>query len=113
MIINNINGGLKGSNDDSIYLFFYVNEGLFKILGYIYDEFMEMSGGLVVGVVYLLDLFKVLEDCEWCFVKGFIYLFEYRIWKKDGILMWVLDFGMKLLNSDGIVKINSIIIDII
>lgn len=112
MITNNINGGLKGSNDDDTYSFFYVNEGLPKILGYTYDEFMEMSGGSAVGAVYPPDLPKALEDCERCFAKGPTYSSEYRIRKKDGTLMWVLDSGMKSLNSDGIVKINSIITDI-
>ncbi|MCC0720600.1 sensor domain-containing diguanylate cyclase [Clostridioides sp. ZZV14-6105] len=112
MITNNINGGLKGSNDDDTYSFFYVNEGLPKILGYTYDEFMEMSGGSAVGAVYPPDLPKALEDCERCFAKGSTYSSEYRIRKKDGTLMWVLDSGMKSLNSDGIVKINSIITDI-
>lgn len=112
MITNNINGGLKGSNDDDTYSFFYVNEGLPKILGYTYDEFIEMSGGSAVGAVYPPDLPKALEDCQRCFEKGTTYSSEYRIRKKDGTLMWVLDSGMKSLNSDGIVKINSIITDI-
>nr|UWI51458.1 diguanylate cyclase [Clostridioides difficile] len=112
MITNNINGGLKGSNDDDTYSFFYVNEGLPKILGYTYDEFIEMSGGSAVGAVYPPDLPKALEDCQRCFAKGTTYSSEYRIRKKDGTLMWVLDSGMKSLNSDGIVKINSIITDI-
>lgn len=112
MITNNINGGLKGSNDDDTYSFFYVNEGLPKILGYTYDEFIEMSGGSAVGAVYPPDLPKSLEDCKRCFAKGTTYSSEYRIRKKDGTLMWVLDTGMKSLNSDGVVKINSIITDI-
>ncbi|MBY2475801.1 diguanylate cyclase [Clostridioides difficile] len=112
MITNNINGGLKGSNDDDTYSFFYVNEGLPKILGYTYDEFIEMSGGSAVGAVYPPDLPKALEDCERCFAKGTTYSSEYRIRKKDGTLMWVLDSGMKSLNNDGVVKINSIITDI-
>ncbi|UWD47815.1 diguanylate cyclase [Clostridioides difficile] len=112
MITNNINGGLKGSNDDDTFSFFYVNEGLPKILGYTYDEFIKMSGGSAVGAVYPPDLPKALEDCQRCFAKGTTYSSEYRIRKKDGTLMWVLDSGMKSLNSDGVVKINSIITDI-
>ncbi|NJJ36048.1 diguanylate cyclase [Clostridioides difficile] len=112
MITNNINGGLKGSNDDDTFSFFYVNEGLPKILGYTYDEFIEMSGGTAVGAVYPPDLPKALGDCERCFANGTTYSTEYRIRKKDGTLMWVLDSGMKSLNNDGVVKINSIITDI-
>ncbi|MFL8801713.1 MULTISPECIES: diguanylate cyclase [unclassified Clostridioides] len=112
MITNNINGGLKGSNDDDTFSFFYVNEGLPKILGYTYDEFIEMSGGTAVGAVYPPDLPKALGDCERCFANGTTYSTEYRIRKKDGTLMWVLDSGMKSLNNDGVIKINSIITDI-
>ncbi|MCI9975624.1 diguanylate cyclase [Clostridioides difficile] len=112
MITNNINGGLKGSNDDDTFSFFYVNEGLPKILGYTYDEFIEMSGGTAVGAVYPPDLPKALGDCERCFANGTTYSTEYRIRKKDGTLMWVLDSGMKSLNNDSVVKINSIITDI-
>lgn len=112
MITNNINGGLKGSNDDDTFSFFYVNEGLPKILGYTYNEFIEMSGGTAVGAVYPPDLPKALGDCERCFANGTTYSTEYRIRKKDGTLMWVLDSGMKSLNNDGVVKINSIITDI-
>lgn len=57
MITNNINGGLKGSNDDSTYSFFYVNR-IAQNIGYTYNEFMEMSGGSAVGAVYPPDYHK-------------------------------------------------------
>ena len=47
---------MKGSLDDEFYTYFYVNEELCKMLGYTYDEFMEMSHGTAVGAVYPPDL---------------------------------------------------------
>lgn len=112
MINGNITGGLKGSNDDDTYSFFYVNEGLPAMLGYTYEEFMEKSGGSAVGAVYPPDLPAALESVDVCFAKGPVYSAEYRMEKKDGSLIWVLDSGRKTADSSGNVKINSIITDI-
>lgn len=112
MISSNINGGLKGSNDDDTFSYFYVNEGLCNMLGYTYDEFMEMSHGCAVGAVYPPDLPAALKSCEEWFAKGLNYEAEYRIQKKDGSLIWVLDTGKKSMGPDGQVKINSMITDI-
>ena len=112
MIISNINGGLKVSNDDDTYSFCYVNEGLPKMLGYTYDEFMKMSGGTAVGACYPPDIPQALKACAECFEKGMDYSAEYRMKKKDGSLIWVLDSGRKAIDQNGIPKINSIIIDV-
>ncbi|NBK97479.1 MAG: diguanylate cyclase [Erysipelotrichia bacterium] len=112
MINNNITGGLKGSNDDETYSFFYVSESLPRMLGYTYDEFMEMSKGSAVGMVYPPDLKAALEKVAKDFAVGLKYSAKYRVRKKDGTLIWVLDSGQKYLNENGIYKINSIITDI-
>lgn len=112
MINSNITGGLKGSNDDDTFSFFYVNEGLPAMLGYTYEEFMERSGGTAVGAVYPPDLPGALKAVDECFARGPVYSAEYRIEKKDGSLMWVMDSGRKTIDSNGEVKINSIITDI-
>lgn len=112
MIDSNVKCGLKGSNDDETYSFFYVNEGLYQMLGYTYEEFMEMSQGCAKGAVYPLDLEKALHDCAVCFSKGMNYVTEYRMKKKDGTLMWVMDSGKKYKDEQGNMKINSILMDI-
>lgn len=112
MITGNINGGLKGSNDDSMFSYYYVNEGLPQMLGYTYNEFMDKSGGTAVGAVYPPDLQLALADCERCFSQGPVYSTEYRMEKKDGTLIWVLDSGRKTIDSEGISRINSILTDI-
>lgn len=112
MINSNIDGGLKGSNDDETFSYFYVNEGLPRMLGYTYDEFMEKTKGTAVGAVYPPDLPTALKMVEVCFAKGPSYRAEYRMEKKDGSLIWVIDTGRKAVDSNGVVKINSIITDI-
>lgn len=112
MIAGNITGGLKGSNDDSTYSYFYVNEGLPRMLDFTYDEFMVKTGGTAVGAVYPPDLAAALADCARCFAQGSVYSTEYRMEKKDGSLIWVLDSGRKAVDAEGITRINSIVTDI-
>ena len=105
-------GGMKGSLDDPQYTYFYVNDELCAMLGYTHEEFMEMSGGTAAGAVYPPDRERVLDSCARCFAQGSEYRTEYRMRKKDGTLVWVLDTGRKSLNPDGKIVINSIITDI-
>lgn len=88
-------GGMKGSLDDEDYTFFYVNDELCNMLGYTYDEFMEMSGGTAKGAIYPPDVPKAMRDCRECFKKGDEYKTEYRIRKRDGTLLWVMDYGKR------------------
>lgn len=112
MINSNIMGGLKGSNDDDTFSYFYVNEGLPRMLGYTYKEFMEKTKGTAVGAVYPPDLPRALKMVDESFAKGLTYTAEYRMEKKDGSLIWVIDTGRKAKDSSGEVKINSIITDV-
>ena len=112
MIVRTTAGGMKGSLDDEYYTYFYVNEELCRMLGYTYNEFMEMSGGSAVGAVYPPDLNNALADCKRCFARGAEYKTQYRMKKKDGSLLWVMDSGRKVQDENGRTVINSIITDI-
>lgn len=112
MIARTTAGGMKGSLDDDKYTYFYVNDELCEMLGYTHDEFMEMSGGTAVGAVYPPDLPAALASVAECFARGPEYHAEYRIRKKDGSLLWVMDSGRKVKNACGEWVINSIITDI-
>lgn len=105
-------GGVKGSLDDDQLTFFYVNNELCEMLGYTYEEFMEMSRGTALGAVYPPDLPGVLKDLRGCRGEGEEYKTEYRMRKKDGSLLWVLDSGRKTKNLRGETVINSIVTDI-
>lgn len=112
MIVRTTAGGMKGSLDDAQYTFFYVNDELCSMLGYTREEFLAMSGGTAVGAVYPPDLPRALADCARCFAQGPEYQTEYRIRKKDGGLLWVMDKGRKVVNDRGETVINSLIVDI-
>lgn len=111
-IADNINGGLKTSNDDEHYSFRYVGEGLCRLLGYTMDEFYEATGNRAVGMVYPADRDRVHREMAACFAEGPSYAVEYRARTKDGAVLWVYDSGRKSRNDDGTSRIDSIIIDI-
>lgn len=112
LLNSTMKSGIKGSYEDDLYSLFYVNEGLAKMLGYTYAEFMEMSAGNTAGIIYPLDVAGALAECKNCLAKSNEYATEYRMQKKDGTLLWVMDAGRRITNSDGITVINSIITDI-
>ena len=112
MITSNINGGLKSSNDDEIYSNFYVNAGLPDMLGYTYEEFMQKTNNCAVGAVYEQDMPKTLLSVSKQIKNSGMYSVEYRMEKKDGSLIWVLDSGRKSEDGKGGYKINSILMDI-
>lgn len=104
--------GMKGCFEDERYSFFYVNDGLAKMLGYTHEEFMEQSGGCAVGMVYPPDRQHFLDECRRSLSEGVEYAVEYRMEKRDGTLIWVMDTGRKVHNSDGTMLLNSVVTDI-
>lgn len=112
MIASTTVGGMKGSLDDGFCTYFYVSQELCGMLGYTYREFMEMSGGTAYGAVYPPDAPKAMADMRSCFACGPEYSIEYRMQKKDGSLIWVLDKGKRMRNFENRSVINSILVDI-
>lgn len=112
LVASNINGGFKISENDERYTLVYVNESLARMLGYTVEEYLEMSGGTATGASYLPDLPRSYEAVVRCFEKGPTYVTEYRVRRKDGELVWVLDSGRKIEAPDGSTKIISVLVDI-
>ena len=112
LLTDNITGGLKMSEDDDVYTLSYVNEGLARMLGYTIEELMEVSGGTAVGMVHAPDRAQALADVARCFAEGPTYETEYRVRKKNGELVWIMDSGRKMEAADGSVKISSLLMDI-
>lgn len=111
MLSEGLTGGMKVSLDDDKFTFRSVSKELCDMLGYTHDEFMAMSGGTALGAAYGPDRAAALKRCYECFTKGDSYSAEYRIPKKDGTLLWVMDCGRKVRHN-GATVINSFIADI-
>ena len=112
MIMSTMNAGIKVALNDDKHSIIYVNESLYTMLGYTKEEFYEVSGGCMSGLIYPDDLEKAWEDNRRHLVQGDEYRCEYRVIKKDGTLMWLQDTGKKFLDIDGVFKFNSVLTDI-
>ncbi|MEG0027037.1 MAG: diguanylate cyclase [Raoultibacter sp.] len=104
--------GIKSNFNDEWCTFYRISDSLCALLGYTYDEFMEMSGGTAAGAVYPPDLPGAMSVCKRCFEHGNEYHTEYRIQKKDGTLLWVTDSGYKTLAENGDEVVFGVVVDI-
>lgn len=112
LLNSTVTSGLKANWDDEFYSFFYINEGLCRMLGYTEAELMAKCDGKMTKLVYPPDLPQALKDCDRCFAQSDEYSTEYRVERKDGSLIWVWDKGRKAKNENGVTVINSVLADI-
>lgn len=108
----NLNGGMMGCYNNARYSIYYISQGVLSMLGYLYDEFMDMSGGTMLGAIYPPDLEQAKARIEAFLDKGDNYSMEYRMRKKNGDIIWVLDSGRRVLNDRGGAVLNSFITDV-
>lgn len=106
-----IPGGIKISNDDDKYSFRYVSEQYAQMLGYTVDEFMEASGGTIVGIAHPDDLEKGIAEALRQYEYGDHYEITYRMKCKDGSYKYIEDHGHKVRSEDGRVEHWNLILD--
>ena len=106
-----IPGGIKISNDDDKYSFRYVSEQYAQMLGYTVDEFMEASGGTIVGIAHPDDLEKGIAEALRQYEHGDHYEITYRMKCKDGSYKYIEDHGHKVRSEDGRVEHWNLILD--
>ena len=78
------------------------------MLGYIYDEFIRMSGEQLKGVIYPPDVAKAMKIAGNDLKKGTNIQGGIQNPKKDGTLLWVMDYGKKVRNANQVI-INEVL----
>ncbi|MEG2087559.1 MAG: diguanylate cyclase [Angelakisella sp.] len=109
-ITNNICGGLELCDFDDRYTIRYINQGFCDMTGYTADELL---GGGHLSLIYPLDIKEVCLKCRNKLIMGESYTVQYRIVRKDGRIIWVLENGSLLMaKSSGIQSVQCILTDI-
>lgn len=112
IITSAIPGGIKISNDDDKYSFKYVSEQYAEMLGYAtVEEFMEASGGTIVGIAHPDDLEGGIAEALRQYETADHYAITYRMRCKDGSWKYIEDHGHKVMNSEGKVEHWNLILD--
>ncbi len=75
-------------------------EGLTRILGYSLEE-ADATGAWLLDLIHPDDRRRVQEEAEAAWEAGDRYAIEYRIRRKDGQYIYVLDQGIVVLRNQG------------
>ncbi|MCM1335377.1 MAG: response regulator [Bacteroides sp.] len=111
-ILSGITGGFRICRDEEGFPYEYASEGVAALQGYTVDEFLRVSGGMLLGSVYPDDAESAFTDIDRQYEQGDTYSVRYRVIHRDGSLRWVSDSGKRVTTKDGRVLHYSLIQDI-
>lgn len=103
---------IGGYCEEGFPLYFAIRE-LYRMMGYgSYQEFEPAIQGKVANTIYYEDLERVSRDLGDDYHVGMEYTTTYRMPRKDGGLLWVLDKGRVVESGDHRLAILSYCMDI-
>lgn len=106
-------GGMIGGYCEDGFPIYFANDEMIKLLGYdSYYDLVENIHGCVENTIYIKDRSDVNKVVKNCFYEGSEYSVRYRMVKKDGSLIWVIDKGRVVKAEDGRMAIISCCMDI-
>lgn len=106
-------GGMIGGYCEDGFPIYFANDEIVKLLGYdSYHDMVEDIHGLVENTIYKEDRNDVNKVVKGAFSEGAEYSVRYRMVKKDGSLIWVIDKGRVVQAEDGRMAIISYCMDI-
>lgn len=98
--INNIPGGVHQCRNDSGYTLLSMSEGFLFMLGYTREEIKSLFHDSYLEMIYSGDRMRVVNSIQEQLKRGKDFEIEYRVVKKDGTSVWILDKGR--LVEDGL-----------
>lgn len=98
---------------DDVHTYTFVNDALPLMLGYDNkEEFLEACHNQAIHTIYKEDYQKTMNAIQKFLRLGNMYHVEYRMVKKDGSLIWVMDQGQRFIDENGEEILNAFISDI-
>ena len=113
LLKNSIPGGLIGGYIEKGFPLYFINDQLLGYLGYSsYEDFVEDTGGMVENGIHPGDRDRVNTLVNESMTVTDSYEVSYRMLRRDGSYIWVLDRGLRNISEDGRPVIVSIVVDI-
>lgn len=111
-LTRNIPGGVYQCANDSALTLISVNDGFLEMFGYHRGEMETVFHGQFLNMVYPSDREKMTADIRRQLGAGRSLELEYRVLRKGGPPVWVLDKGQLLEDENGTESFYCLLIDI-
>ena len=112
-LTSNIPGGVhRNIIENGKHKLDFISGGCLNLLGYERHEFKEVFGKEIFDVIYEKDRERVEKEIKEQISKFNKFTVEYRIKRKDGSIIWLLDNGNIVKGRDGKTFSYSVVINI-
>lgn len=112
-LTSNIPGGVHRCKiEDEEFYFDFLSGGYLNLLGYEKNEFKDIRNKKMIDLVYKNDRERLIREVREQLNKSNKYTVEYRVKRKDGSIIWVLDNGQIIKDRDGKVFSYNVAINI-
>ncbi|GKX65740.1 sensor domain-containing diguanylate cyclase [Inconstantimicrobium mannanitabidum] len=112
-LTSNIPGGVHRNRiENGEYLIDYLSYGCLNILGYKPEEFHQFYGKSIFDLVYEKDRQRVQQEIIDQIRMFDKYTVEFRIKRKDGSIIWLIDNGRIVKDRDGKMYSYSVVLNI-
>lgn len=113
LFANSMSGGIIGGYCDEGFSLYFANEEIIALLGYdSYQDFYQGIDGKVINTIYIEDREGVQHDIGEDLYEGLEYTVNYRMVRKNGTLLWVIDRGRVIKAENDQLAVISYCIDI-
>ena len=111
-IYNSLLEGAFKSYNDRWYTFLYFNTGFSELTGYTAVDIQTLFHNRLLEMVYKPDQTQLVHSVRTQIKVGNVFTGEYRIRRKDGRLIWVLERSVLASEPDGTEYFYSVLVDI-
>ncbi|MEG2657855.1 MAG: sensor domain-containing diguanylate cyclase [Clostridiales bacterium] len=112
MLANNIYGGLEICDWDEGFTILYANDGFSKLTGYSQSDISLLLQNKHTNLMLKEDIKYLSDEINRQIKINGNFVVEYRIKRKDGKIIWLLDKGMVLPNGDKMPRVQCVLTDI-
>lgn len=101
LLTDSVSSTIITTHTDKKFTLSYTGTDILYFLGYTKAEFQEKSKGCFYPFLFPEDAEQIYSQIEFQLQSSSFYEIEYRLIKKDGGLLWVLEKGKKILDETG------------
>ncbi len=110
VINKSIPGAVQKCFIDGFFTLKYVSDGFYDLTGYTRKEMDEKFNSKFINMIFSPDLPLIINTLENNFNTE--YELEYRIFNKDGELLWIHNKGQRIIDDDGDEVFLSVLLDV-